>query len=183
LSKAFLRWVKDYLKVAFSRRHRFLHYDSSNRAAGINTLPGDCTVALASDWGSGTEMAYRVRDRIVSHDPHITVHLGDVYYTGKIEEFADYFLGDDDWPRGSLQPGDESTALPSYTLNANHEMYSGGFGYFDAIQRLGQETSYFCLENEHWRIVALDSGYYSKILPLIELSPGGSASIRKTSNG
>jgi hypothetical protein len=58
-------------------------------------------------------------------DPDITIHLGDVYFAGKQEEFDEYFMGADDWPRGSLQRSDEITALPSYALNGNHEMYSG----------------------------------------------------------
>jgi hypothetical protein len=40
-------------------------------------------------------------------------------------------------------------------------MYCGGRGYFDvALPQLHQETSYFCLENDHWRVVAVDSGYH-----------------------
>ena len=51
-------------------------------------------------------------------------------------------------------------------------MYSGGHAYFRAIQEdFGQEASFFCLENDHWRIVALDSGYSAILLPGLELLP------------
>lgn len=170
LTKAFWIWILDYLKTALRPRHEFLTYDLADKEAGIYTMPEECVVALASDWGTGTASAYRVRDGMQAYDPDITIHLGDVYYSGKKEEFAEYFLGEDDWPRGKTR--EEFTALPSYALNANHEMYSGGDGYFEAItQHLGQEASFFCVENDHWRIVGLDSGYYSRILPLLELLP------------
>jgi hypothetical protein len=72
-----------------------------------------------------------------------------------------YFLGDDDWYRGPEG---------SWALTANHEMYSGGEGYFDRVlPAFGQPTSFFCLENLHWRIVALDTGYHAKMFPLVEL--------------
>ncbi len=55
-------------------------------------------------------------------------------------------------------------------LNANHEMYSGGEGYFErALPELDQETSYFCLENPYWRMVAIDTGYYARSVPFLEL--------------
>jgi len=86
--------------------------------------------------------------------------MGDVYFSGTEQEYRDWFLGEEDWPRG---------AQHTFAMNANHEMYSGGAGYFDtALEALQQETSYFCVESDYWRIVGLDSGYYSGIFPLLE---------------
>ena len=53
----------------------------------------------------------------------------------------------------------------AFALNGNHEMYALGYGYFDHIlpklgvrgSPRGQRASYFCLENDHWRIIALDT--------------------------
>ena len=91
----------------------------------------------------------------------MTIHLGDVYYSGTEKEYANYFLGKDDWPPGTIR---------TFALNGNHEMYSGGKGYFGSVLKaLGQETSYFCLENEQWRIVAVDTGYYARTFPFLEL--------------
>lgn len=171
LRSRFLPWLWNYLKVAFLPRDRFREYDApASQRPGIFEMPERCVVALASDWGTGTASAYRVRDGISARDPDITIHLGDVYYSGTRREFLDYFLGEDDWPRGSLQPQGPRGARGAYALNANHEMYSGGEGYFGAaLPALGQQTSYFCLENAHWRIVAVDSGYYAKSFPFLEL--------------
>jgi len=171
LSKRFLPWLWNYLKVALLPRERFREYGAPlSSRPGIYRLPNDCVVALASDWGTGTASAYRVRDGIVAANPHVTIHLGDVYYSGTTREFRDYFLGAEDWPRGSLRPADSAHAAGTYALNANHEMYSGGAGYFNAaLPALQQETSYFCLENDHWRILAVDSGYYAKSFPFLEL--------------
>jgi hypothetical protein len=45
-------------------------------------------------------------------------------------------------------------------LNGNHEMYSGGFAYFDEIlPRFQQPSSYFALQNSHWLIIGLDTAH------------------------
>lgn len=169
LGKAILRWLGYYLKTVIAPRHPYQTYSASDESSGIYTFPDECCIALAADWGTGTRSAYKVRDRILAKNPNVTIHLGDVYYAGKPEEFAEYFLGPDDWPRGrGVATG---TSLPTYALNGNHEMYSGGKGYFDAIRGLGQVASYFSLENKFWRIIAIDSGYYSKLFPFFELLP------------
>ncbi len=172
LEAKFWRWLAEYLRTVLKGRDRFPGYDLTDSGAGLYSMPERCSVALASDWGTGTKNAYRVRGEILSRQPDITIHLGDVYYVGSQEEFDEYFLGDDDWPRGSLRAAEGITALPSYALNGNHEMYSGGHAYFRAIRdHFGQEASFFCVENDHWRIVALDSGYSAKLFPGLELLP------------
>ncbi len=156
-------WFKHYLAVVFHERHAFPALDPSSK--GIIPIPDSCVIALAADWGTGTPPAYKVASRIRArehpHDvPDVTIHLGDVYYSGTPREYEDWFLGEDDWPRGTLV---------TLAMNGNHEMYSGGGGYFDkALPAFHQPTSYACLQNKHWRILALDSGYYSAIFPLIE---------------
>jgi hypothetical protein len=39
-------------------------------------------------------------------------------------------------------------------------MYSGGAPYYQLIQILGQPASYFCLRNDDWQFVALDTGLH-----------------------
>ena len=172
LEARFWRWLAEYLRTVLRRKAEFQTYDMSDPLAGVHRMPNHATVALASDWGTGTISAYRVRDEILNTNPDITIHLGDVYYVGSYEEFDEYFLGEDDWPRGSLNPSESFSARPSYALNGNHEMYSGGHAYFRAIQEeFGQQASYFCIENDYWRIVGLDSGYSAKLAPGLELLP------------
>jgi hypothetical protein len=65
-------------------------------------------------------------------------------------------------------------AKGSFALNGNHEMYADGNGYWKMVlPRMGlkergnsewgagQWASFFCLENKHWRIIGLDTGYNS----------------------
>ena len=155
-------WVVNYLKYVFRPRWNFPRYTQPiTDRPGVFPLPDRCRLALAGDWGTGTDSAAQVAKQIRGHEPDVTIHLGDVYYSGTAREYQDYFLGPDDWPRG---------AQGTYALNGNHEMYSGGEGYFGvALPALQQRTSYFCLENENWRIVAVDTGYYARTFPFLEL--------------
>jgi hypothetical protein len=125
LKGAFFVWLADYFTTVLRGKYPFPEYDLSDPRAGIHVMPNSVKIGLAGDWASGTVSAYRVRYEMEELDPDITIHLGDVYFAGKQEEFDEYFMGADDWPRGSLQRSDEITALPSYALNGNHEMYSG----------------------------------------------------------
>jgi hypothetical protein len=159
LRHAILKWVDEYLKHIFQSRRQLRSYPTGR--TGVYRLPEDVLIALASDWGTGTASAYRVADEIGKTNPDVTIHLGDVYYSGTEEEYRTYFMAPGCWPRGKLQTGSDLEARGSYVLNANHEMYSGGRGYFDvALPGLSQEASYFCLENDHWRIVGVDTGYH-----------------------
>jgi 3',5'-cyclic AMP phosphodiesterase CpdA len=170
LTKQVLLWLWNYLKVVFTPRQPFPTYAApAGTRPGIYTLPESCVIGLAADWGTGTRSAYAVADAIRAGNPDVTIHLGDVYYSGTEDEFRNYFLAAGAWPRGRLART-RGGAQGTYTLNGNHEMYSGGAGYFRrALPALAQEASYFCLENANWRIVGLDTGYYAKSFPFLEL--------------
>jgi Calcineurin-like phosphoesterase len=109
-------------------------------------------IALVSDWGTGL---YGAPDcaRSIDEDPgdfQLLMHLGDIYYSGTHTEVRERFL--DRWCK---RPG-----VPSRALNGNHEMYSGGFGYFDdVLPALGQKSSYFAMQNEYWTLIALDTAH------------------------
>jgi hypothetical protein len=48
----------------------------------------------------------------------------------------------------------------SLALNSNHEMYGGGYGYFDVtLPEFKQPASYFNLANKNWQFIGLDTGY------------------------
>jgi len=173
------KWISEYLRHRFGWKHPFPHYDGKDGDTGVYRLKGtdgEVRIALAGDWGSGTDEAACVAQRICEYQPHYSIHLGDVYYVGDAVEVGENFLGDPnpaskytpcEWPKGS-----EGT----FALNGNHEMYARGIGYFDfMLPKLGirgnvhgQRASYFCLENNHWRIIAIDTGYKSVGLPVIE---------------
>jgi hypothetical protein len=78
------------------------------------------------------------------------LHLGDIYYSGTATETQQRFL--DAWPA--------TAGKLSRALNGNHEMYSGGYAYFDTIlPRFEQGSSYFALQNNNWLLVGLDTAH------------------------
>jgi hypothetical protein len=88
-------------------------------------------------------------------DRHL-IHLGDVYYAGRDFEYRSRFM--DYWPVN------EGEKIGSWNLNANHDMFTGGHGYFqclDSEQRFERQKgySYFALENEHWIVAGLDTAW------------------------
>ena len=115
-------------------------------------LPERGTIALVSDWGTGNVHAAAVAQQISARNPDHVVHLGDVYYSGTPREVQRNFL--DMW---------RSYGPPHaryWALNANHDMYSGGYGYFQhLLPAFGQPASYFNMQNRFWRLVGLDSAY------------------------
>jgi hypothetical protein len=171
------KWLTTYLSKRLGPRHPFQTYRGADR--GIYRLEdegGDVRIALVGDWGTGTDEAFDVAEQVNAFRPHYTIHLGDVYYVGDTPEVEENCLGKKlteydpcTWPWGSAG---------SFALTGNHEMYARGFGYFDTfLPTLGlksgvrQQASFFCLENEYWRIIALDTGYNCLGIPLLENIP------------
>jgi predicted phosphodiesterase len=116
------------------------------------TLGERSTVALVSDWGTGNAHAAAVASQISHRDPDHVIHLGDVYYSGTPREMRSNFL--DMWrvsgPRRARY----------WALNGNHDMYSGGYGFFEhVLPAFKQPSSYFNLQNRFWRLIGLDSAY------------------------
>ncbi|MET0220869.1 MAG: metallophosphoesterase [Tardiphaga sp.] len=180
-SSKIIAWIWPYLSQRLGPRHPFLTYAASDGDQGVYRMPGgesEVRLALAGDWATGTDEAHGIGELITGYAPHYSIHLGDVYYVGGPEEVAENFLGIKNphnafepcaWPQGSLG---------SFALNGNHEMYARGFAYFDHMlpklgliengRPTGQKASFFCLENDHWRIIALDTGYNSIDWPIVE---------------
>lgn len=173
LSKNLLPWIGNYLKFVFTKRYPFQTYPKGQ--TGVFPIE-DGTLAIAGDWGTGTDEADRIAGLIKQSGPDFTIHLGDVYFVGDepeirencLDQPADGFVGVE-WPHGTKG---------SFALNGNHEMYANGKPYFTIfLPTLGlngqkQTASYFCLEAEHWRIVALDTGYNSVGVPILSQIPG-----------
>jgi hypothetical protein len=113
--------------------------------------PAQATIALIGDWGTGTTAARELLAQVARKKPDVVFHLGDIYYSGTPFEAQARFL---DVCRQTLPAG---TLL--YTLSGNHDMYSGGAGYYGLVDKLGQQASYFCVRNADWQFLALDTGY------------------------
>jgi hypothetical protein len=131
--------------------------------------PNQVSIALVGDWGTGPYQygpAIEIMKQIVALTPDYIVHLGDVYYAGTNQDFPPpneeqvNFLNH--WPTGLDLPYGNS-----FTLNSNHEMYSGAKGYFGIAltdKRFWTKQkgcSYFALQYAGWTILGLDSAYYS----------------------
>ena len=115
-------------------------------------IADDAHVALFSDWGTGLYGAPAIRDSIArDRQPfHIVMHLGDTYYSGSRNEIRQRLI--DMWPR--------RTASLNVALNGNHEMYSGGWAYFDAALRFcRQHSSCAAFQNSNWLLACLDTAW------------------------
>jgi Calcineurin-like phosphoesterase len=117
----------------------------------VGSIKNDARIALVGDWGTNLYGAPVSADTIKQTGPYdLLLHLGDIYYSGTKTEVQTRFL--DVWPK--------SAAATNRALNGNHEMYSGGFGYFDEIcPAFGQASSYFAFQNDHWLLIGLDTAY------------------------
>jgi hypothetical protein len=139
--------------------------DRKHATRGVYTMPETCRIGLAADWGSDTDSSVRVAEQMRAQENDINIHLGDVYFVGDPAEYDRIFIGETpgnegSWPRGTHEPRPDATALGAYAMCGNHEMMAGGYGIYErTMPHLGQDTSYFVLENSHWRVVALDTGY------------------------
>jgi len=157
-----IRWIEPtLLKLATDLtddKHSF-----PDKRPGTVTLADRARVFIIGDWATGLPQARNVADSVKAQlsatDPSIechAVHLGDTYYSGLEDEYKYRFL--------PLWPVDAGSRVRSWAINGNHDMYSGGHGYFDVLLKdprfqAQQGSSYFCLGNQHWRLIGLDDSY------------------------
>ena len=152
------------------------------------------TIAIIGDWGTGPwddcgtqGPAAEIMQQLQSLKPapDLLVHLGDVYYSGtgnlpdKVVSFMKGLAAAMNKESGSdvqFMPNEETTRLidawwktppipTSFTLNSNHEMYSGANGLLGVLGKppftAQKSASYFAINYADWVIVALDSGFFS----------------------
>jgi Calcineurin-like phosphoesterase len=125
---------------------------SSTRPLDVGSLQ---RVALLADWGTGmygAPISARSIAETAKSDGQwdLQMHLGDVYYAGTLRETKERFTAA--WPKdsGELNRG----------INGNHEMYSGGFGYFQhTLSEFDQDASYFAITNDYWLLIGLDAAW------------------------
>jgi hypothetical protein len=104
----------------------------------------------------------RVLKQVADARPDVLIHLGDIYYSGTPNEC------DANFSRPiHAELGHGGRTLPVFALSGNHDMYCGGVGYYDMIDRLNappaqQTASYFCLRSTdgEWQFVAMDTGLH-----------------------
>jgi hypothetical protein len=119
---------------------------------GAETIADDAKIAVFGDWGTGlygAPVITKTIERLPRCD--VVLHLGDTYYSGAEDEITRRLVGD--WPK-------RDGRTINRTLNGNHEMYSGGVGYFDALQSFfNQPASCFAMQSSKWLLVGLDTAY------------------------
>lgn len=183
-----------YLKSRFGPRHPYQFYPSGNDT-GVYKMKVDneaTSIALLSDWASDTPESDRVGAVVASHKPDYSIHLGDIYFVGAPSEIHDNFISPKaSWPRGKWG---------SLVLAGNHEMYSNGTAFYkmllptmgvrevkpsdgskpsDATMIHEQKAGFFCLENDYWRVIGLDTGYTSVERPFVEILSPPDCHLRK----
>ena len=147
-----LRSVAEYLdKYLFMPRRRF---PWPERAADFrHGMANETTVALLSDWGTGRNEARIVLRHALRDDPDHLIHLGDIYPMGTPSRARERFLDLFD---------NKPSVKTLWALNGNHEMFAKGTGYQDVVLPACERqegASVFALENDHWRLIGLDTAY------------------------
>ena len=117
-------------------------------------------LGLVSDFGTGLAHSSYIAKRLAAGRFDAVLHLGDVYYAGREEEFANYF----DRPLAEVYQ-----TTPFYNLPGNHEYYSGGHSYFRSIdgrrtahpQIQSQVGSYFSMRfGDEYQVIGIDTDYF-----------------------
>jgi hypothetical protein len=151
-------WLATFFHLLDSRPAPFPTHTARN-ISPIVRIDNGVTIAITGDWGTGDASSRSIAQRVADLKPDHTIHLGDIYYAGAENEVRSKFL--------ALWPAGISPSAPSFALNGNHEMYSGGVGYFqialtDPRFKAQQGLSYFSLQNDHWTIIAVDTAYFAR---------------------
>lgn len=129
-------------------------------------LPADSRVLMIGDWG--THMPDNVallRQALKKFNPDLIIHLGDVYYSGTVEECSENVIE----VLNAIVAELKLERRPAFfAIPGNHDYYSGGSGFFQMIAKINsgvagctQLASYFCLRtaDQRWRFLAMDTGY------------------------
>jgi calcineurin-like phosphoesterase family protein len=173
------RWITGVAGAVARRLERGNH--PFNPVPARAQIADDARVVLVGDWGTGLPraravaafMREEVEDALADGREAHVIHLGDVYYSGDDAEYDRRLLADGLWPADA---GDAAGGVTSWSLNGNHDMYSGGWGYFDhllaeerfAAQRSpdGRGTSFFRITSPSWELVGLDTSWEADPLSL-----------------
>jgi predicted chitinase/predicted phosphodiesterase len=133
-------------------------YENLSDSVDETSMPAQATIGIVADWGTGQPEALEVLRQVKQANPHVVVHLGDIYYAGTEHEVENYFY--QPW-RSILQL--DTSGIVSRTLPGNHDLYSGGDPFYKLIDKLGQKASYFCLRNADWQVIGLDTALNDRL--------------------
>jgi predicted phosphodiesterase len=129
-------------------------------------LPTQSRVLMIGDWGTHmADNAALLRQALKKFNPDVIIHLGDVYYSGTVEECTANVLDVLEQIIAEVKP----VKRPAFfAIPGNHDYYSGGAGFYRMIGKVNsgvagctQQASYFCLrtEDSKWQFLGMDTGY------------------------
>jgi hypothetical protein len=119
-------------------------------------------ITLFADFGTGLAHSRYIARQIEVDRPQCAVHLGDVYYTGTLKQYFEYFSD-------PLKKVVESKTTKLFVIPDNHEGYSAFEGYVDFLDRnrarfpesQEQEGSYFSIVGDHVQLLGVDTVWNS----------------------
>jgi hypothetical protein len=117
----------------------------------VFALDSNTRIAIVGDWGTGEDVAADLLRQIKTFNPAVLLHLGDVYYSGTQFEQQTNFV--------NVCQSVLGNTVRLFSMCGNHDMYSGGEGYYWLVDKIGQQASYFCLQNADWQFLAMDTGH------------------------
>jgi predicted phosphohydrolase len=127
-------------------------YESKNERESI-------TVGITADWASGTQESFHVAKYLANQENDFNLHLGDIYFTGTLNDCKQNFCEAVQFPWGKLG---------AFAISGNHEAYSNCIGFRKVIMPFcgstnggTQRTPFWSLESNHWIMLGLDTGYNS----------------------
>ncbi|HWF49753.1 MAG TPA: metallophosphoesterase [Solirubrobacteraceae bacterium] len=171
-------WVTKIAEATLDRIAQGNHAFNPTPAEYEITAPA-LRIVVVGDWGSGLPracqvaklMAGEVADAEARGLPVHVVHLGDVYYSGDPVEVQRRVLADGMWPVTVEQA---AKGVTSWALNGNHDMYGGGWGFFDTLlgdprfknqnSPDGKGTSFFRIKTPSWDLIGLDTSWDTDVL-------------------
>ena len=139
--------LSNYLKFK-AEGGTFPYLENKNQ---VEAIPDNARIALVGDWGTGEPPALNLVQQVKAQSPDLLLHLGDIYYSCTRDEAETNFL--------NLCRSTFGSNFPLFTLCGNHDMYSGGNGYYWLLNQIHQQASYFALRNTHWQLLAMDTGH------------------------
>lgn len=162
-----IRWVSSGLSWLITKFRGKYDFNKKPATKEPRQIADNARILVVGDWGTGLPRAQNVASQmrnvldegIAANCQQLVVHLGDTYYSGWKREYEKHLL--QYWP---VKP-EEAKKIASFTLNGNHDMYSGGHSYYtvgiaDArFKPWHKGSSFFALMNNQWRIFGLDTAY------------------------
>jgi hypothetical protein len=140
-------------KIQSPERNIFGSFLSEIEDPNCYRIPNTGRISLFSDWATGSPSALNVAKEIAGMNPNIVIHLGDVYYSGRLSEHKRNFVTP---IRDIILAKCPQTRV--FMVPGNHDLYSGCKGVKYSLKSFSQHSTYFHLYNDKLDIHGFDTG-------------------------